>query len=96
MEKEFKTIEERFRKLYSKKYKINIYYSMISKSRNGGMDPLKRLIDENGIPVRVPVKREVYDSFDSMIPEILKKERRMILAKKYREEKYSVKPKTWN
>jgi hypothetical protein len=95
MEKELETIEERFKKLYSKQYKINIYYSMISKTRNGGMDCLKRKIDEKRIPVRVPVKKEVYESFDSIIPEILKKERRMILAKKYREEKYSVKPKTW-
>jgi hypothetical protein len=68
---------------------------MISKTRYGDMDPLKRNVNDNGIPVRVPVKKEVYKSFDSVIPEILKKERRMIFAKKYRQEKYNVKKKMW-
>ena len=95
MEKELKTIEERYKKLCSKQYKVYKYYSMISKTRDGGMDPLKRKIDDKRVPIRVPVKKETYESFDSVIPEILKKERRMILAKKYRQEKYSVKPKTW-
>lgn len=94
MEEELKNIEN-LKRTYLKPYKVNIYYSMISKTRYGDMDPLKRNVNDNGIPVRVPVKKEVYKSFDSVIPEILKKERRMIFAKKYRQEKYNVKKKMW-
>ena len=94
MEEELKNIEK-LKRTYLKPYKVNIYYSMISKTRYGDMDPLKRNVNDNGIPVRVPVKKEVYKSFDSVIPEILKRERRMIFAKKYRQEKYNVKKKMW-
>lgn len=99
MEKEslpdLQDIENRFKKIYSKKYKLNIYHSVLSKTRNGGMDPEKRKIEENGIPIRVPVKREVYETYESIIPDIVKKEKRMIRAKRYRELRYNVKKTMW-
>tara|TARA_B100000035_G_C20687026_1_gene416562 strand:+ start:245 stop:373 length:129 start_codon:yes stop_codon:yes gene_type:complete len=41
------------------------------------------------------VKREVYESYDYIIPDIVKKEKRMIRAKKYREMRYNVKQTMW-
>jgi hypothetical protein len=95
----------KYEQLYEKYNKVRnnlktshttIYSTVVTQTRNGGMDPeVRKNTNETAIPVRVPVKRKEKVDTTASLLEAMILEKRIIYAEEYRKRRYKKKVSTW-
>ena len=73
----------------------DIYFSILSSTREGGTNPFMRLMDDGSQPVRVPVSIKESVNYDAILLYELEREKRHIYAEEYRKKRYACIKTRW-